>query len=94
VDRHRKLAQFFDHQGAGHPKKPALPNNIQGQVLNALERIAAAPHRGQKLTQVTVGKWRYRAGSYRIRYDIEGQDVVLHVVRLRKGVYRRWSVSG
>ncbi len=65
-----------------------LRSKIQGQVLKALERIAADPHRGQKLTQVKVVRWRYRVGDYRIRYDIEGQDVVLHVVRHRKEVYR------
>jgi mRNA interferase RelE/StbE len=65
-----------------------LPNRIQGQVLKALPRIAADPHRGQKLTGVRTGQWRYRVGDYRIRYDIVGQVVVLHLVRHRKEVYR------
>lgn len=66
-----------------------LPKKIQGQVLKALERIQTDPHRGQKLTGAEVGRWRYRVGDYRIRYDIERQAVVLHVVRHRKEVYRR-----
>ena len=66
-----------------------LPKKIQGQVLKALERIQTDPHRGQKLTGAEVGQWRYRVDDYRIRYDIERQAIVLHVVRHRKEVYRR-----
>jgi len=66
-----------------------LPKNVQRQVLNALERIRVDPYRGQKLTGAKVGQRRYRVGDYRIRYDIEGLVVVLHVVRHRKEVYRR-----
>lgn len=65
-----------------------LPKNVQGQVLKALDRIQSAPHRGQKLVNVKVGQWRYRVGAYRVRYDIDGQTVILHIVRHRKDVYR------
>jgi len=65
-----------------------LPKEIQGQVLKALERIQTDPHRGRKLGGVAVGQWRYRVGDYRIRYDIKGSVVYLHVVRHRKEVYR------
>jgi mRNA interferase RelE/StbE len=65
-----------------------LPKKVQGQVLRALDRIVAEPRRGQKLANVPVGQWRYRVGDYRIRYDLAGQAVILHVVRHRKEVYR------
>jgi mRNA interferase RelE/StbE len=65
-----------------------LPKRVQGQVLKALERIQADPHHGQKLVNVRVGQWRYRVGDHRIRYDIEGQIIILHVVRHRREVYR------
>lgn len=65
-----------------------LPKRVQGQVLKALERIQAGPHHGRRLVNVAVGRWRYRVGHYRIRYDIDGQVIVLHVVRHRKDVYR------
>jgi len=65
-----------------------LPKRVQGQVLDALKRIEADPHRGQKLRGVRIGQWRHRVGDYRIRYDIEGFEVSLHVVRHRKEVYR------
>lgn len=61
-----------------------LPKRIQGQVLKALDRVRADPHRGQKLTGTKVGQWRYRVGDYRVRYDISGHVVVLHVVRIGK----------
>lgn len=66
----------------------ALSKDTQRQVLNAIGRIRANPHRGQKLRGVRVGEWRYRVGDYRIRYDIRGPHVYLHVVRHRKDVYR------
>lgn len=66
-----------------------LPKQVQGQVLKALERIQGDPYRGQKLRGVSLGRWRYRVGDYRIRYDIESPMIALHIVRHRKEVYRR-----
>ena len=65
-----------------------LPKDIQRQVLNAVTRIKTNPHRGQKLHGIRVGGWRYRVGDYRIRYDIKGSIVYLHLVRHRKDVDR------
>lgn len=65
-----------------------LPKDVQRQVLSAINRIKADPHRGQKLRGVEVGVWRYRVGNWRIRYDVEGTRISLHVVRHRKDVYR------
>lgn len=65
-----------------------LPKTIQGQVLKVLERIKRDPYHGQKLKGVEIGQYRYRVGDYRIRYDIEGATIYLHVVRHRKEVYR------
>lgn len=64
-----------------------LPKKVQEQVLKALERIRADPRRGRKLRAVSVGAWRFRVGDYRIRYDIAGTTIHLHVVRHRKEVY-------
>lgn len=44
-----------------------LPKQAQGQVLKALGRIQADPYRGHKLRGVSMGRWRYRVGDYRIR---------------------------
>ena len=44
----------------------------------------------KKVAGVTPGdgQWRIRFGDYRVRYDIEGNDVVLHSFRDRKDAYR------
>lgn len=65
-----------------------LPKEVQSRVLRALSLIQADPFRGQKLKGVAIGRWRYRVGDYRIRYDIEGSAIYLHIVRHRKEVYR------
>jgi len=43
----------------------------------------------KKLSDVPPGdgQWRIRAGDYRLRYDIVGNDVVLHSFRHRKEAY-------
>ncbi len=66
----------------------SLPKEIQGRVLRALSRIQSDPFQGQKLKGVEIGRWRYRVGDYRIRYDITGSVIHFHVVRHRKEVYR------
>lgn len=66
----------------------ALPKDVQRQVLSAITRIKTNPFRGRRLRDVKVGAWRYRVGDWRIRYDIEGTRIFLHVVRHRKDVYR------
>lgn len=66
----------------------ALPKDVQRQVLLAIGRIRTIPHRGRRLRGVSVGEWRYRVGDYRIRYDIVGTTIYLHIVRHRQDVYR------
>jgi mRNA-degrading endonuclease RelE of RelBE toxin-antitoxin system len=39
-------------------------------------------------TNVSIGQWRTRVGDYRIRYDIEGEEVSLYRVRHRRDIYR------
>ncbi|TMG47538.1 MAG: type II toxin-antitoxin system RelE/ParE family toxin [Chloroflexi bacterium] len=65
-----------------------LPRPIQEQVLKALARLRADPYRGRKLHGPRIGRWRWRVGDYRIRYDVGAREVHLHVVRHRKDVYR------
>lgn len=42
-----------------------------------------------KLASIKIGKWRIRIGDYRIRYDIEGDKVVLLRILHRKDIYRK-----
>ena len=65
-----------------------LPADAHRRVLTALETLEQNPHEGTKLTNVTLGAWRIRVGEYRIRYDIEGNQVLLYRVRHRRDIYR------
>jgi mRNA-degrading endonuclease RelE of RelBE toxin-antitoxin system len=48
----------------------------------------APPPRIKRLKGKGVGHWRLEVWPYRIRYDVEGSDVVLYRVRPRKEIYR------
>jgi mRNA interferase RelE/StbE len=58
------------------------------RVLEMLEDLQDNPYQGSKLTNVAIGQWRTRVGDYRIRYDIEGEEVLLYRVRHRRDIYR------
>jgi mRNA interferase RelE/StbE len=58
------------------------------RVLAVLEGLQENPYQGSKLTNIAIGQWRIRVGDYRIRYDIEGEEVLLYRVRHRRDIYR------
>ncbi|MBI2434915.1 MAG: hypothetical protein HYV26_18835 [Candidatus Hydrogenedentes bacterium] len=66
------------------------------EVLKKVSRILAAdPYNRagefdvKKLTSVKAGEgqWRLRLGVFRLRYDIEGKEVILHSLRPRDQAY-------
>jgi mRNA-degrading endonuclease RelE of RelBE toxin-antitoxin system len=69
------------------------------KLLGALEELIATlredpfnfsgQHNIKKLAGVVPGEgqWRIRWRDYRLRYDILGKDVILHVFRHRKDAY-------
>ena len=61
---------------------------IHRRVLEAIEQLQEDPYQGSQLTNVRIGQWRMRVGDYRIRYDVEGDRVLLYRVRHRKDIYR------
>jgi mRNA interferase RelE/StbE len=65
-----------------------LDGIMHRRVLEVLEALQENPQQGSQLTNVPIGKWRIRVGDYRIRYDIEGNQVLLYRVRHRKDIYR------
>ena len=65
-----------------------LDAQIHRRVLEVLERLQEDPSQGTRLTNVAIGQWRIRVGDYRIRYDIEGEQVLLYRVRHRREIYR------
>jgi mRNA interferase RelE/StbE len=58
------------------------------RVLAVLEELQDNPYQGSKLSNIAIGQWRIRIGDYRIRYDIEGEEVLLYRVRHRREIYR------
>lgn len=42
----------------------------------------------KKLVNVRVGKFRVRIGDYRLRFDIVGKEIRLHLIMHRKDIYR------
>jgi mRNA interferase RelE/StbE len=65
-----------------------LPALAHRRVLEALAALEQNPYEGTQLTNVALGAWRIRVGDYRIRYDIEGNQVLLYRVRHRRDIYR------
>ena len=60
----------------------------QVRVRRALGRIQLDPYRGRKVVAADTGQFRWRIGSLRIRYDIEGRKIqVLRVIK-REDAYR------
>ena len=66
-----------------------LSKQNQVRVRNSLDDLKGNPYRGRKLQNAEIGKYRWRVGTIRIRYDIEDKDVVLLRVLKREDVYRR-----
>ena len=52
-----------------------LDAQMHRRVLEALERLLEDPFQGQDCTNVAIGQWRIRVGDYRIRYDIQGEQI-------------------
>ena len=65
-----------------------LDAQMHRRVLEMLERLQEDPFQGTRLTNVAIGQWRIRVGDYRIRYDLEGEQVLLYRVRHRREIYR------
>ncbi len=69
----------------------ALPAAAQERVLDALRQLETGPFGSPKVKKLKgkgIGQWRLEVWPYRVRYDVEGQSVVLYRVRHRKDVYR------
>lgn len=68
-----------------------LPVDMRSKVDKALLELKNDPHSARslkKLTNVDAGAYRLRIGDFRLRFDIEANDIKLHTIRHRKDVYR------
>ncbi len=70
----------------------ALDSKIQDRILSSLAgKLAPDPYKfGRKLQGVRVGEgqWKFRVGDYRVRFDFEGKDIVLHRIAHRREIYK------
>jgi len=62
---------------------------LKKKISKLLDNFKENPFQGKKLTAIEIGKWRFRIGDYRIRYDVEGNRIILYTIRHRKEVYKR-----
>ena len=66
-----------------------LSRENQKRVRRALDALCADPYQGRKLKAVDVGRYRWRVGALRIRYDVEGRTIQLLRVTKREDIYRK-----
>ena len=70
----------------------ALPASVEMTVLEALDHLEKTPFgpplKVKKLKGKGIGQWRLEGWPYRVRYDVEGQTVVLYRARHRKDICR------
>ena len=67
-----------------------IPPESKSRVNKALLDLKQDPLSARdlkKLVNVEVGRWRLRIGDYRLRYDIVGKEIQLHIIRHRKDAY-------
>lgn len=63
---------------------------VKDRIGKTLRRYAEEPLRyAEKLTDPSLGTYRFRIGVYRVIFDIEGKNIVILRVGHRKDIYRR-----
>ncbi len=69
-----------------------LPAATAERILRAVQKLANSPfERGKKLSGIPAGegRWRFRVGHYRIRFDIVSPNrLLVFRIRHRRDVYR------
>lgn len=68
----------------------ALDENVKQRIGKTIIRYKEDPLAyAEKLTDPTLGTYRFRIGDYRVIFDIEGRDVIILRIGHRKEIYRR-----
>ena len=63
---------------------------VQTRVIDAIEtKLLPDPfgHVKKLAGKVGPGRWRFRVGDYRVRFDIEGRTLFIYRVRHRREIY-------
>lgn len=60
------------------------------RIKNKIEIYLQSPLTyAKKLTDLKIGTYRWRAGNYRIVFDIDGKNIVILRVGHRREIYRK-----
>jgi mRNA interferase RelE/StbE len=66
-----------------------LDRLVQKRVVAKLQFFAQNPlHHAEKLSDSSIGNFRFRVGSYRIIFDLDGNRIVVYRIGHRKEIYR------
>lgn len=82
------FAARYSHQFLADLRK--LESAIRRRILEAIEtKLLRDPFRyGKKLVaKAGPGRWRFRVGDPRIRFDLEGRELIFYRVRHRREIY-------
>ena len=67
-----------------------LETNIKKRIGKTLKRYEGDPlNFAEKLTNLRLGKYRFRMGDFRAIFDIEGEEIVILRGGHRKDIYRK-----
>jgi mRNA interferase RelE/StbE len=67
-----------------------LDTPIKNRIGKTLLRYKEDPFKyAERLTDLSLGTYRFRIGDYRIIFDIEGSNIVILRVGHRKEIYKR-----
>lgn len=68
----------------------SLHPQVRERVRKTLLRYESDPlSYAERLTQPTLGTYRFRIGDYRIVFDLEGEEIVVLRVGHRREIYKR-----
>jgi mRNA interferase RelE/StbE len=67
-----------------------LDPEIKQRIGKALLRFCGAPFNfAEKLSDSSLGSYRFRIGDYRVIFDVEGSEIVVLRVGHRREIYRK-----
>ncbi|MEK6937244.1 MAG: type II toxin-antitoxin system RelE/ParE family toxin [Nanoarchaeota archaeon] len=66
-----------------------LEKSVQERILSALERLRIRPESYDIKKLVGVNGYRFRAGDYRIIFDLDKEKLIIFVIKIghRKNIY-------
>ena len=68
-----------------------LPRDIQKRIIEKLDFYCASENplsNAERLTEKSLGDFRFRVGDYRITFDIENQHIIVLLIKHRKDAYK------